>query len=122
MTAKRVEDGPGKLVFACSGAADVGQLSDLAARRLARTGVGRMYCLAGIGGGVPAIIETTRAAGRILAIDGCPQDCARKSLEKAGFSDFLHLQLADLGLSKGQSSVNPERVDFVVQKATDLLK
>ena len=75
-----------------------------------------------IGGGVPAIIETTRAAGRILAIDGCPQDCARKSLEKAGFSDFLHLQLADLGLSKGQSSVNPERVDFVVQKATDLLK
>jgi uncharacterized metal-binding protein len=81
-----------------------------------------MYCLAGIGGHVAPILETTRAAAKILAIDGCAQDCARKTLEQAGFAGFQHLQLADLGLTKGKSPVTPERVDLVACKATELLK
>ncbi len=39
-----------KLIFACSGAADVGAIADQAARKLTRDGVGKMFCLAGIGG------------------------------------------------------------------------
>jgi len=38
-----------KLIFACSGAADVGALSDQAARKLTSEGFGQMFCLAGIG-------------------------------------------------------------------------
>ncbi|MFZ5830584.1 MAG: putative zinc-binding protein, partial [Planctomycetota bacterium] len=51
-----------KLIFACSGAADVGQIADLAARRLTAEGVGKMFCLAGIGGRVSGIMETTKTA------------------------------------------------------------
>ena len=36
-----------KLIFACSGAADVGQISDLAARKLTVEGAGKMFCLGG---------------------------------------------------------------------------
>ena len=105
-----------KLIFACSGAADVGQISDLAARKLTAEGVGKMFCLAGIGGRVSGIMETTKAASAILAIDGCPLDCARKTLEEAGFSRFEHLRLSDLGMKKGKTPATPEHVDKVVSR------
>ncbi len=38
-----------KLIFACSGAADVGGIADLAARTLHAEGSGKIYCLAGVG-------------------------------------------------------------------------
>jgi len=102
------------LIFSCSGAADVGHISDLTARKLTREGAGKMFCLAGIGGRVSGILETTRAASKILAIDGCPLDCARKSLDEAGINEFEHLRLTDLGMEKGQSPVSDELVDKVV--------
>ena len=49
-----------RLIFACSGASDLGRISDLAARTLTKDGVGKMYCLAGIGGRVGGIIENTK--------------------------------------------------------------
>ncbi|MGH7967443.1 MAG: putative zinc-binding protein, partial [Limisphaerales bacterium] len=72
-----------KLVFPCSGASDVGGLSDQAARQISKDGTGKMYCLAGIGGRVGAIMANTRGAAKVLAIDGCAQECARKTLELA---------------------------------------
>ena len=105
-----------KLIFACSGAADVGHISDLAARKLTADGMGKMFCLAGIGGRVSGIVETTKAAMAILAIDGCPLDCARKTLEEAGFSRFEHLRLSDLGMKKGKTPATPEHVDKVVSR------
>lgn len=98
------------LIFACSGAADVGAVADQAARKLSRDGVGRMFCLAGVGARLPGILATTESAGRILAIDGCPLNCAKNSLEQAGFTKFEHLQLADLGMEKGKTPSSPETV------------
>jgi len=105
-----------KLIFACSGAADVGHIADLAARKLTAEGVGKMFCLAGIGGRVSGIVETTKAAAAILAIDGCPLDCARKTLEEAGFAQFEHLRLSDLGMEKGKAPTSPESVDKVAAR------
>lgn len=102
------------LIFACSGAADVGEIADRAARRLAREGAGKMYCLAGVGGRVSGILASTQAAERILAIDGCPLACAKNTLERAGIPGFRHLQLAEIGLSKGDSPVTEERIERVV--------
>ena len=90
--------GADKLIFACSGAADVGEISDRVARKLTRDGVGKMFCLVGIGGRVGGILDKTRAASRILAIDGCSLDCARKTLEQAGFTEFQHIRITDLGM------------------------
>lgn len=103
-----------KLIFACSGAADVGKISDLAARKLTTEGVGKMFCLAGIGGRVSGIIETTRAATAILAIDGCPLDCAKHTLEQAGLAKYEHIRLSDLGMEKGKTAATDEAVAKVV--------
>ena len=99
-----------KLIFACSGAADVGEIADHAARKLTADGVGKMFCLAGVGGRVSGIMETTKAAQAILAIDGCPLHCARNTLDKAGFTKFAHVCLSDLGMAKGKTPPTAEAV------------
>jgi len=103
-----------KLIFACSGAADVGRLSDLAARQLTAEGAGKMFCLAGIGGRVSGIMASTEAAEAILAIDGCPLDCAKKTLENANFTKFEHIRLSELGMEKGKTAVTDEAVGAIV--------
>ena len=110
------------LIFPCSGAADVGEISDRAARRLAKTGQGKMYCLAGIGGRVNDILVNTRAATTILAIDGCDADCAKHTLELAGFAEFKHLRLTALGLEKGKAPANGVNINRAVTGATELRK
>jgi uncharacterized metal-binding protein len=98
------------LIFACSGAADVGAIADQAARQMTRDGKGKMFCLAGVGGRVSGIMKTTQAAARILAIDGCPLNCAKACLEQAGFKSFAHLQLADMGMEKGKTPPTPQHI------------
>lgn len=106
-----------RLIFSCSGAADVGELADRAARNLTRDGHGKMFCLAGIGGRVSAIMKTTETAISILAIDGCPLDCAKKSLEEAGFKKVNHLRLSDLGFEKGGTFITETNIAKVLNKA-----
>jgi len=71
-----------QLIFSCSGAADVGELADRVARKLTREGTGKMFCTAGIGGGISGIIEATKSAEKIIALDGCALGCAKCLLEK----------------------------------------
>ena len=105
-----------KPIFACSGAADVGQIADHAAEKLTADGAGKMSCLAGIGGRVSGLMEIAKSAKLILAIDGCPLHCARNTLEKAGFTKFEHLCLADLGMEKGKTPPTDQAVATVVAR------
>lgn len=89
-----------KLVFACSGAADTAEMADRAARGVHRSGEARMYCLAGIGGGVETILNNTRAAQKVVVLDGCDTDCAAKLMRKAGIETFGHLRVVDPASSR----------------------
>jgi uncharacterized metal-binding protein len=117
----KVCSGGPKLIFACSGAADVGAIADQVARRLTRDGAGKMFCLAGIGGRINGIMKTAESASKILMIDGCPMNCVKACLEKAGFTEFAHLQLADLGMEKGKSPANEENIGKVYDAAVKML-
>jgi uncharacterized metal-binding protein len=110
-----------KLIFACSGAADVGAIADRAARKLARDGVGRMFCIVGLGGDVGPMVEATRKAGAILAIDGCGTDCVKKTLERHGSKDCLHLRVTDLGLEKGKSPATDGSIGQVASAGAEKL-
>ena len=110
-----------KLIFACSGAADVGEIADHAARKMSENGTGKMFCLAGVGGRVPGIMKFTEAAAAILAIDGCPLNCVRNCLEQAGFTNFQHLQLADVGMEKGKTPVTEETIAHAAAKGVELM-
>jgi uncharacterized metal-binding protein len=110
-----------KLIFSCSGAADVGELADKVARKLTKERTGMMFCLAGIGGRVSGIMKSTEAASTILAIDGCALDCTKKTLEEAGFKRFTHLRITDLGFEKGKTEVDAKSMAKVTEKAKSCL-
>ena len=89
------------LIFSCAGSSNVGQIANQAAIKLAQGGIGRYFCLAGIGGHVSGMIESTKAGKLLIAIDGCPVSCAKKTLEHAGFQIQEHVQTTDLlGIEK----------------------
>ncbi|MCX5888031.1 MAG: putative zinc-binding protein [Deltaproteobacteria bacterium] len=110
-----------KLIFPCSGASDVGGLTDRAARQMTVDQTGKMFCLAGIGGRVEGIMANTKAAARVLVIDGCKEECARKTMELAAFKDFQHLRLTDMGFEKGKTRVTAARIREVATKGAELL-
>jgi len=66
-------------------------------------------------------MATTRAADRILAIDGCIQNCASSCLKEAGFENFTSLKLAELGIEKGLSPATEETVARVAEAAKAVL-
>lgn len=109
------------IIYACSGCSDAGELADRIARRLTREGVGEMSCLAGVGGRVKHLVSVAEKAERILVIDGCPINCARKTLELAGVKHFEHLALQDLGLRKGSCPVTEDNIAHGVEAARQQL-
>ena len=109
------------LVFVCSGAADVGELTDRAARKLRADGLAAMSCLASVGARDEDIMFNTDLAERVLLIDGCSNACARRTFEHAGLHRFTHFDLSQAGLLKGDSPVSPENIQRVVQKAAEML-
>ncbi len=110
-----------KLIFACSGCADVGEVADRAARQMTKDGIGKMFCLAGIGGRVPGIMKMTESASKILAIDGCDLDCVKKCLNLAGFETFTQIRVTDLGMEKGKTPVNDQTVGMAAEAAATAL-
>ncbi len=96
------------LVFSCSGSSNVGQIANLAALKLTQDGVGRMFCLAGIGGHVSGMIESTKAGKMIVGIDGCGVACTKKVLEHAGFKTHEYIQVTEMGMEKNHGFDYPQ--------------
>lgn len=107
----------GVLIFSCSGASDVGELSDKVARKMAKCGKAKMFCLAGIGAHIPGMIESTKAANKLIAIDGCPVSCSKKTLEQAGFK-VTAFNLKDVGFEKGKTKVDEVSIEKALSKIT----
>jgi uncharacterized metal-binding protein len=110
------------LLYACSGGANVAEISDKAARELMFSGCGSMFCLAGLGAGIAGMIQTAKNADVNLVIDGCPMDCAKKVFEKAGLTNFAYVKVTDLGIEKVKGvRCTQEQVDKVVAKCREVL-
>ncbi len=109
------------LMFCCSGAADIAEIADRAVRALHKAGDAKMFCLAGIAGKVELIEVNTRGADRLLVVDGCDSDCAKKTMEMGGFAEFIHFRVSDLGLEKGKTPVTDDRINLVAAKLRELL-
>ena len=109
------------LVFTCSGAADVGELTDRAARLLRQEGVAAMSCLASVGALDGDILFNIEMADCVLVLDGCPKACARRTFDRAGVHRYLHLDASQAGLQKGRSPVTQENIRILAQKAAEIL-
>lgn len=104
------------MVLACSGACDLGQITDIIARKLRDNGVRKMNCLAVVGAGIEKSIADFKKKN-ILMLDGCPIDCGKQILDKHGFNNYKYLRVTDLGYKKGQTPVTEEVIKAVYDKA-----
>ena len=110
------------LLYACSGGANVAEMSDRAARQLMDEGRGIMFCLAGLGANLPNMIQQARGADLNLVIDGCPIDCARKIFDRHGLKNVQYVRVTDLGIEKKKGvPVADAEVAAVVAKCKETL-
>ena len=110
------------LVYACSGAANVAEIADHVARQLTAEGLGQMFCLAGLGAGIPNMVQTAKDADLNLVIDGCPLDCARLIFQKLGLTNVKIVRVTDHGIAKAKGvKINDEQVQKIVGEAKQAL-
>lgn len=115
------------LVYACSGCSSAAQLANHLAVRLDRGGEAEMSCIAGVGGGVKALVRTAQRAaesGRpILAIDGCPLACVRACLARVGVAASTELRLHEQGVRKVQhGDFDPAQAEGLLVHCRELLR
>jgi len=105
------------LIFPCSGGSNCGQIANQAAVQLTEEGVGTIYCLAGIGAHDSVMIETAKAAKRVVAIDGCSTACAKKTLEHAGLMVTDQLDVTEEGIEKSHDfELNLQDISAIAAK------
>lgn len=109
-----------RLVFPCSGAADVGAIADQVGRKMTKEGLGKMYCLAGVGGHVSGIVETTKAADEVITIDGCSIACATKTIEHIGVTP-KSFEVTKMGFEKYKTPVTEEVINKVYSEIKSAL-
>ena len=109
------------LVFACSGAADVGAIADQTARTLSREKTAFMCCTAAIAAEIPDILENAAFASRIVAIDGCDKACVKRILDAGGFTDYVYVELGTLDMQKGKTPPSEQTVARAVSAALEAL-
>lgn len=107
-----------RIVYACSGCADVGEIADQVTRRLGKEGFARNSCLAGVGAGLSGFVNTAKTADVVMTIDGCHVGCAKKTIENLNIQPKSFI-LSDMGLQKGASAISPELVTSLYQKIID---
>ncbi len=90
------------LVYSCSGCSNTAQLANQIAVEMDREQLAEMSCIAGVGGGVPSLVNKATSGRPIIAIDGCPLHCVKHSLAMHSVEPTRHYTLTELGLLKRQ--------------------
>ncbi len=108
------------LVYACSGASSAAQMANHIAVKLDRLKVAEMSCIAGVGGDVKPLVKTALSGRPIIALDGCPLQCAAKILARHGLKADKHLDLSELGVKKRKhEDFDPQEAAQVLQQLLD---
>ena len=109
------------ILLPCSGGSNCGQITNQVAVSLDVSGVGHIYCLAGIGAHIDGM-ESAKSAKRIVALDGCQVACAKKTIEHAGLTVTDWICVTEEGISKSHNLLlEQEDIELITQKAKELL-
>lgn len=92
-----------RIIFPCSGVANVGQITNLASIQLAEEGYGSPSCIALLATGAETLVAGAKQADEVLVLDGCPVTCARKIADEKGVPVAQHIVVTELGIPKGPS-------------------
>src|SRR5664280_224015 len=117
---------PEPLVYACSGASNLGQLTNEIAIRLDRSGLAEMSCAEAVGIEAGAPYAAALSGRPVVAISGCPLACASRLLVEHGVTVTSAFQLENRGVLKAKhiavDAASGERIyDQVVSELESVL-
>jgi uncharacterized metal-binding protein len=104
--------GENVLLFACSGASNVGQLANNVALQLAKNGLGSMSCIAAIGAHLDGFVVSARDCDRLVVLDGCDKNCALLTFKQVHTEPHIHVTLTEQGIEKKHDENSGEE-DFL---------
>lgn len=111
-------DAPINLIYACSGAANTGNLADQVMRALNRDKVGSSTCLAALGADLSGFIQSANSATKNIVLDGCKVACGKKIFEKNGLP-FYHYVMTDFDVEKGKTPITGELIEAVADRVAN---
>ncbi len=110
------------VLLPCAGGSNCGQITNRVAVKLDEEGVGRIYCLAGIGAHIDGMVESARGAKRIVALDGCKVACAKKTIEHAGLPVTDWVCVTEEGVEKNhQFKLASGEIDLIALRIREAL-
>ena len=112
-----VDSASKRILYSCSGACDLGQVSDLLGRKLRENGYAQetCCCLASIGAGIQVYIAKAKAAKEVVCIDGCTLACASKMIEKIDVKPRVYT-LTKMGLGNGKVEITETIINDLYSK------
>ncbi|MFO7189877.1 MAG: putative zinc-binding protein [Pseudomonadota bacterium] len=81
------------IVYSCSGCSSAAQSTTEIARRLERRSLAEWSCIAGVGGGVPALVALAVSGRPIIAVDGCHLECVKACLARYNVQPAVHYRV-----------------------------
>ena len=110
------------VLLPCAGGSNCGQITNRVAVKLDEEGVGRIYCLAGIGAHIDGMVESARGAKRIVALDGCKVACAKKTIEHTGLPVTDWVCVTEEGVEKNhQFKLASGEIDLIALRIREAL-
>jgi len=97
-------------VVTCSGGSNVGQIANQAAVMLAKEKVAGFFCLAGIGAHIKGMVNSGKEADLIISIDGCPVQCAAKTMQHAEIEPAIQVIVTEFGIEKSHDMIVDEKI------------
>lgn len=108
-------EGAKRILFACAGASNVGQITNLAAVQLAVEGFGSPACTAQLATGVGPVKTKCREADEVVILDGCPVACASKIAEAQGVVPDQVIIVTEEGVAKSHDlTIADDEIECIV--------
>lgn len=102
-------------IVSCSGASNTGKFSDAVARMLMSDGSAKMLCLARFSIDKQFAANAKNEIDKLVVLDGCPINCAEKTMQENGIDDYSHINITDFGIVKGQTPFSSEKAGEIVE-------
>lgn len=109
------------IVFACNGAASVGQVGNEVTKDLTNRGFGaRMCCTTAVAAGSEAHVNIGKKAKKVLVINGCANKCASRVMEQKGIKIDHEYTISEMGVPKAPTlDIDEEAVSKIAEKIAE---
>lgn len=111
---------PIKQIVSCSGASNTGKYSDEIARIISHQGKAKMLCLARFSVDKPFAESAKAEIEKLMVLDGCPINCAEKTIKNNGINNCTHVNVTEFGIVKGQTPFDINTAKDIADKIAKL--